>query len=105
MTEDPCVPLSPLHAPVSDVFCDDCVFYAPLRPFHRCRHPSAATLVKTFAGYVTHRLEPEDKNAQNDCVDFRARTWWDTAFPLVGIPLLWLLWLLGGYVFAWLFAR
>jgi hypothetical protein len=65
-------------APQQDIFCRDCVFYAPppLRFEHRCRHPRAVQDVKTYERLVQHFAEPEERNAHNDCADFEARTWW-----------------------------
>jgi hypothetical protein len=96
----------PLHASRQEVFCRDCVFYAPQRSMRRCRHPQARHVVKTYAGPATHFVEPEERNADNDCPDFEAMTWRGLAATVV----LWLagiagLWTLLFYVFPWLFGR
>jgi hypothetical protein len=62
-----------LHASKDDVFCGDCAFYEPYGPTHRCRHPSAVQEFKTYVGLAKRFIEPEDKNAHNDCADFKAR--------------------------------
>jgi hypothetical protein len=96
----------PLHASRQEVFCRGCVFYAPQRSAQRCRHPQAVQVVKTYVGRVTHSLEPEERNAHNDCPDFQARTWRDLAAQVVlflaSIVGLWTLLL---YVFPWVFGR
>jgi hypothetical protein len=62
-----------LHASKHDVFCGDCAFHEPYGPTHRCRHPSAVQEFKTYVGLAKRFVEPEDKNAHNDCADFKAR--------------------------------
>jgi hypothetical protein len=74
-----------LHASKHDVFCRDCRFYAPLRREHRCRHPHAAPEVKTYEKLAKHFVEPEDKNAHNDCTDFKARRL--QILPIEGVAL------------------
>jgi hypothetical protein len=96
----------PLHASRQEVFCRDCVFYAPQRSTRRCRHPQAAQVVKTYAEPATHFVEPEERNAHNDCPDFDALTWPVRAASvllfLAGIIGLWTLLF---YVFPWIFRR
>ena len=89
-----------LHASKHDVFCGDCAFYEPGSPyvlgshFQRCRHPSAVQEVKTYVGLAKRFIEPEDKNAHNDCPDFKARPApklsreWVLGLGLVGLPVL-----------------
>jgi hypothetical protein len=77
-----------LHAEKQDVFCRDCVFYAPLRREQRCGHPRAVQKVKTYEGPKSQFIEPEDKNAHNDCADFKAgplRRWTIESVLVVGL--------------------
>jgi hypothetical protein len=95
------LPISP-----QEVFCRGCVFYAPQRSAQRCRHPHTVQVVQTYAGRGTHFLEPEERNAHNDCPDFQAWTWRERVAQVVlFLACIVGVWTLLLYGLPWLFTR
>ena len=61
------------------VFCQHCRFFlAARRPgWRRCLHPHARVLVESATERRQYWKTPQQRNSQNDCLDFRAWRWWE----------------------------
>lgn len=76
------------------VYCQDCRYLTPLhhrgRPIcppslrrdslgpytPRCWHPHARQTRQTWRGKTVCFASPAERNAQNNCLDFAPKTWW-----------------------------
>ena len=55
------------------VYCEDCKYYrCPYRP--QCRAVKMKT--ETWHRSIIEYANPQVKNANNDCADYKERKWW-----------------------------
>jgi hypothetical protein len=66
------------HTP-SKVYCRECRFFLDARRCHdrRCLHPQARYWVDTSVERVPQYRTPAERNAHNDCPDFRPLRAWE----------------------------
>ena len=85
------------HVGRPKVFCRDCRFFldANVPQRQRCLHPHTRYFVTTAVEFEQRWRTPGERNAHNDCPDWRLWRWWellrkvDPAFLCVGVCSSW----------------
>jgi hypothetical protein len=85
MAEDMEQQVDAIFQPKAKVSCGTCFWYAPSRVTPQrmtapcCRHPNAKRLEETYEGVSVVRIPPDIRNSQNDCQDWRQKTFYSDA--------------------------
>jgi len=82
MAEDMAQQVDAIFQPRAKVYCGDCFWYVPSRGTRHgftvpgCWHAHARHTEETSEAVTIVHVPPEERNRQNDCADWRHRTFY-----------------------------